>query len=224
MNKIQFKTRKEVSNFLKEKNIDTTNWTEEKWQSINTSQAEIHIQALAEAMWDSRNESTPNQLKAGEWHIPFGDRIDNLQLVESIGFKTTDYDWYMKELWSKIQISTARCARLSYMTFDNEINYKKDIALHDSLLASKHMSPFEHVAKCMSDEEYYSFFKGEIPISIESGGCICHQDYYPYAGNTELSNWLEFKGPNPNNEDRYGWCNNLKGFIQYRYLIENGNS
>lgn len=77
MNKIQFKTRKEVSTFLKEKNIDTTNWTEEKWRSINKSQAEIHIQALAESMWDAMNESKPKELKAGEWHIPNFNRIKN---------------------------------------------------------------------------------------------------------------------------------------------------
>ena len=71
MNKVQFKTRKEVSTFLKEKNIDTTNWTEEKWQSINTSQAEIHIQALAEAMWDQQQESIPKKLFHGEYHVPF---------------------------------------------------------------------------------------------------------------------------------------------------------
>ena len=71
MNKIQFKTRKEVSAFLKERNIDTTNWTEEKWQSINKSQAEIHIQALAEAMWNEYNGSDPKQLKVGEYHVPF---------------------------------------------------------------------------------------------------------------------------------------------------------
>lgn len=40
------------------------------WYNINKSQAEIHIQALAEAMWDARNESKPILLQAGEWHIP----------------------------------------------------------------------------------------------------------------------------------------------------------
>lgn len=45
---------------------------------VNTSQAEIHIQALAEAMWDSYNESTPKQLKAGEWHIPGINIIEDL--------------------------------------------------------------------------------------------------------------------------------------------------
>ena len=37
--------------------------------------------ALAEAMWDAYNESVPKQLKAGEWHIPFGDDI-NLDKLE----------------------------------------------------------------------------------------------------------------------------------------------
>ena len=71
MNKIQFKTRKEVSAFLKERNIDTTNWTEEKWQSINKSQAEIHIQKIAEMMWDAINLSVPKVLKSWEYHLPF---------------------------------------------------------------------------------------------------------------------------------------------------------
>ena len=82
MNKVQFKTRKEVSTFLKEKNIDTTNWTEEKWQSINTSQAEIHIQALAEAMWDAKNESKPDQLESGEFHLPFIEIEEDLEIAK----------------------------------------------------------------------------------------------------------------------------------------------
>ena len=70
MNKIQFKSRREASKFLASKNIDTTNWTEEKWQSINKSQAEIHMQALAEAMWDAFSSSTPVNLESGQWHLP----------------------------------------------------------------------------------------------------------------------------------------------------------
>jgi hypothetical protein len=61
----------ELAKLLKEKGIDTSNWSEEKWQSINKSQADIHIQAIAELMWDAMNESTPKKLKAGEYHLPF---------------------------------------------------------------------------------------------------------------------------------------------------------
>lgn len=48
----------------------------------NEGQADIHMMALAEAMWDAYNESTPKVLKAGEWHIPFGDDIDGQKLVD----------------------------------------------------------------------------------------------------------------------------------------------
>ena len=33
-----------------------------EWLQINSSQTEIHMQALAEAMWDAMNESTPKKL------------------------------------------------------------------------------------------------------------------------------------------------------------------
>ena len=82
MNKITFKSRKEASEFLKEKGIDTSNWSEEKWQSINKSQAEIHIQALAEAMLDAMNESTPKQLEEGEFHLPFIEIEEDLEITK----------------------------------------------------------------------------------------------------------------------------------------------
>lgn len=127
--------------------------TIEDWLKIDYSQAEIHMQALAEAMWDAMNESTPKELKSGEWHIPFGDRLTSFDFG----------DRQIKEnlLNLKIKISTARCARLSYMTFDGIIDYEKDIKLHDKLLESKHFSPFEHCALCVTTEEYNENFKGK---------------------------------------------------------------
>lgn len=53
-----------------------------------------------------------------------------------------------------IKIATARCARLSYMTFDGEIDYEKDLKLHDTLLESHHASPFEHCCRVLTEEEY----------------------------------------------------------------------
>lgn len=163
------------------------------------SSAEIHIQALAEAMWDEYNESTPKELKAGEWHIPFGDKIDSLdsitdkspieRLSKKINHTSMAYSEDIDTL--AIKISTARCARLSYMTFDGEIAYEKDLKLHDTLLESQHMSPFEHCARAMNEEEYMRFRKGET-----------------FEDTSVDTNSL-------------GWCNNFKGFIQYRYLIEN---
>lgn len=179
------------------------NNTNEEWFSLSESGAEIHIQALAEAMWDAQNESVPKELKAGEWHIPFGDNMDEHDMFHTLNLgdvKRWGIDSFRKELnKAKIKIATARCARLSYMTFDREIDYEKDVKLHDQLLESKHFSPFEHCAKCMDDVEYESFHKGQFVPSM---------DEIPEDIGMALS------------PDAFGWCNNFKGFIQYRYLLE----
>ena len=174
------------------------------WYLINESQAEIHIQALAEAMWDAMNENTPKELKAGEWHIPFGDKIvedDLLPILYKVNATPGEMDF------QKVKIAIARCARLSYMTFDGEIDYEKDIKLHDTLLESHHMSPFEHCARAMNFHEYGEFYKGR----------LCVENFL--IKNKEVT-YLGGSG----NDEYHGWCNNFKGFIQYRYLIENGLS
>ena len=187
----EFRSRKDYLNGTSEPEMYPK--TEEQWWKLSQSSAEIHIQALAEAMWDAMNESIPNQLESGQWHIPFGDKID--YALHKWNFLPN-----ITELWGKdmseygIKIATARCARLSYMTFDGEIDYEKDIKLHDQLIGPPfHASPFEHCARAMSEEEYDRFFKGEIPNSFV------------------------------NNPNGLGWCNNFRGFISYRYLIENEN-
>ena len=192
-----FKSRKNVKNYA----IDKNQWNVEldnlQWLLINKSQAEIHIQALAESMWDVMNESTPKKLQPGEWHIPFGDKISSNITDWFSDIKNQAY-WLGRDMTPLfLKVATARCARLSYMTFDGEINYQKDIQLHDKLLQDKHMSPFEHCARAMSDDEYSEFYKGE----------VSPMDLY-YIGRCK---------PTKNS----GWCNNFKGFIQYRYMIEN---
>lgn len=77
MNKIQFKSRKDASEFLKTKGIDTSNWTEKKWLKLNKGQSEIHMMALAEAMYDEYQNSVPLQLKQNQWHIPFIEVIED---------------------------------------------------------------------------------------------------------------------------------------------------
>ena len=81
-----------------------------------------------------------------------------------------------------IKIATARCARLSYMTFDGEIDYEKDIELHDRLLESKHLSCFEHCARAMSEDEraYYYKSDGPDPEDFETGWCRNFRGWIQY--------------------------------------------
>ena len=114
--------------------------------------AEIHIQNLAYKMLEEYNKSTPKVLQAGEWHIPFGDRIDVTRLEGQMQVSIPLEQWQSV----KVQIATARCARVSYLNFEGKDDYEADIVLHDRLLASGHMSPFEHCAKVMNMDEYNS--------------------------------------------------------------------
>jgi len=128
-------------------------------------QAEIHIAKLAEEALAAMNQSTPKSLKEGEWHVPFGDTFDDKRLLDPTSYGYNDQNtfdgipsgWYIeggeeeyhKKLESlKIKVATARCARISYNNFEGKDDYEADIKLHDVLLTSGHMSPFEHIAQC----------------------------------------------------------------------------
>lgn len=175
---------------------ECNDWTEAMWRDSNLAQAEIHMQALAEAMWDAMNESTPKLLQPKEWHLPFGDKINEQEILNNWDQYTYADNMAIAETMSLIKrrVATARCARISYMTFDSEIDYKKDLKLHNDLQDNGHMSPFEHCARAMTLAEYETFIKGKLSLN-------------------EFLIEVDKK--------HAGWCNNFKGFIPYRYIIEN---
>lgn len=77
-----------------------------QWLQFNEGMGEIHIMDLAEKMWDAMNESTPKELKEGEWHIPFGDNIDL-----KANFNPSDKD---KEFHSKRRMFIVKEDKLQY--------------------------------------------------------------------------------------------------------------
>jgi len=176
----------------------------------NSGQADIHMMALAEAMWDAFNESTPKKLKAGEWHIPFDDKIEDQKIFHTIKnpFQDGSIDtikWkplpgidpgaeaYYEKM--RIQISSALCARVSYTLVGEEKempSYENLTALHDRLAASGHWSPMEHCAQVMTDEVYI---------------------------NSKEITWEEGKG----SMQILGVSGNFRGFIQYRKTFKNEN-
>lgn len=87
--------------------------------------------------------SNAKSLKTGEWHLPY--HSNNIE-----SFTTEE----------KIKISVARCARTSYLNFDGKFEPSKDYELYDSLLNSGHMSPFEHIAKCV--DVPYDLYSGKL--------------------------------------------------------------
>lgn len=158
-----FRSKKDFLVFRHTQGHNTIDWDTIQWLKANKGQAEIHMMALAEAMWDAMNESTPQELKDGEWHIPFGDDLENGDVFKLVPYEIPEsgpkpnVSSYFNNL--KVKIATARCARVSYTVVGEEgkeANYENDIKLHDRLRESGHMSPFEHCAKAMNKDEYNS--------------------------------------------------------------------
>jgi len=128
------------------------------------SDAEIHIEALAYAMLDEYNASTPKSLKEGEWHIPFGDNIDESRLRDTFKQEFLGQDITMESQVqaNKRKVAIARCARISFLNYEGKDDYAADIKLCDRLFGSnpKHLSPTEHVAMAMNDKSFYGNFCG----------------------------------------------------------------
>jgi len=156
--------------------------------------AEVHLQELAYKYLEACNASEPKLLKAGEWHIPFGDtfnigELDKIYSSQGID-PTTVSGKQVQELM--IKIATVRCARISYVVPGSEqkINYQADLELHDRLATSGHWSAFEHCAIAMSEAQW--------------------------EGSETKFNFST-------QQMELGWCANFRGFIQYRKMFENEN-
>ena len=157
-----------IENFLYVKTILTGTEFENFFALRAHKDTQPEFQDLAYKMLDIYQLSEPKKLKAGEWHIPFGDNVNEQRLVDCDAFaKETEgmalglgdgYKDYISLF--KRKIATARCARISYLNFEGKDDYNKDIELHDILKESGHWSPFEHSAMALSTSEYSGNFKG----------------------------------------------------------------
>jgi thymidylate synthase ThyX len=106
--------------------------------------AQPEFQELAFLMLEEYISSEPKVLQIGSWHLPFADKYLDENLSEA----------------QLLKIVTARAARLSYMTFEGDIDHNKDYDLHDKLIESGHWSPAEHPARALGKPERSGNFVG----------------------------------------------------------------
>lgn len=116
------------------------------WNLRRSEEAEPHIRKIADMSFEEYKSATPQILYPGEWHLPL------------IGFEGDE----LLTIEEKIKVSTGRCARVSYLTHDGKRDVSADIQLHDRLLADKHFSPFEHVAKAANFFDMKNKYNGNI--------------------------------------------------------------
>lgn len=116
--------------------ITATEW--ENFFNLRISKlAQPEIRRAAELMKAAMDASEPVTATPGYWHLPY------VQRDEFEEFYRDETEHAVQRL---VKISAARCARVSYLTHDGVRDQERDIELHDRLLESRHMSPFEHPA------------------------------------------------------------------------------
>ena len=151
--------------------------------------AQPEIAELARVMKEARGKSTPQVLKAGEWHLPYvtTERIDG-ELFYCTSTNDEDGEYRHLSLEDAIKLSASLCAQVSYRLVDDSI--EKAMKIYDMLVTMKpvHASPFEHQATPMIKPKQRHSHWGDV-------------------GTTHLDANSNF------------WSGNLKGWIQNRQLI-----
>lgn len=165
--------------------------------------AQPEFRVLAQCMWVARKASIPKLLKPHQWHLPFADEptmeeIEDLFIL-SYGDRKVANDFAVK-------VSVARCARVSYESFDTgkRSEIEEDMRVYAKLnlpgteaynpLDPIHASPAEHQA--MPDE-------------------LCRAVQVSNEIHTERNKWLA---------NATGWKNahehgNFVGWRQYRKML-----
>lgn len=155
--------------------VTSTEWANfDHLRNQNMAHPDIH--RTAALMQGAREASTPVELEYGEWHLPlvFADEM----------VPVSDGPDDVANAWSTlVKISAGRCARISYLTHDGKRDQKADIALHDRLLEAGHMSPFEHQATPLRQNEWDG-----------------HRDRF--SGNFRM--WKQYRKTIPGEEDIMG--------------------
>lgn len=102
--------------------------------------AEVHFQKIACMIRDAMEESEPVER---EWHLPF----------------IQDDERGHEDIRDLAKVSTARCARVSYLTHEGTRSQVKDLELFDRLCQGSgfgHWSPHEHPAHAANDPDHRS--------------------------------------------------------------------
>lgn len=138
--------------------VTATEW--DNWFELrNHSDAQPEIQELAKKMLNEMNASKP---KTQVYHLPYVTDKDHF-----------DENGEQRTIKQLMEISTARCARVSYLTHDGKTpTIENDLKLFNQLVGSVplHASPTEHPAMALEGSVFNKNFRGwqQFRVHIEN--------------------------------------------------------
>ncbi len=140
--------------------------TSTEWENFfalrNHEDAQPEIREIARMMEEVYNTTTPKSLHPGEWHLPLMDDLEHLKKQFS------DAEILM--------IASGRCARVSYLTHAGVRDPKADLTLATRLQESGHMSPFEHIAQALENQNVR--FHGNLRGWLQFRKTLHNEDVY----------------------------------------------
>jgi thymidylate synthase ThyX len=138
----------------------TTIFTATEWENFFAlrchKDAAPEFQKIAGMMREAMAASAPRECKPYDYHLPFvapfgGDLAACRDLLVA-GHIPSMVD-------ALVQISVARCARVSYLTHEGKRDVAADLVLYNKLVnaSPRHLSPCEHAARVATEEDWERF-------------------------------------------------------------------
>lgn len=177
--------------------ISGTEWENFEWLRDDPEAAQPEIVDLARKIKQAKSESEPLLLFAGEMHVPYVSRErDSYGTMLKYFVEQADGSKLYLTHEEAMKISTSCNGQVSYRKLDD--SYEKALGIYERLFngAKPHYSPAEHVAIAMQSTKA-GIIDRLFPQFWETG--VSHMD-----------------------KNRNFWSAGLKGFIQYRKLLELG--
>lgn len=189
--------------------VSATEWSNFFWLRDDDA-ADPSIAELARCMKQAYEQSEPQVLQAGEYHLPYvetqtatnGEKIYIIEFPEDAG------DPVCVSLEDAIKVSCARACAVSFRNVDYGLDKSKEV--YERLISESkiHGSALEHSAKVMQPYTYEWVNPNAVTIK--------------HINDSEKSRtWEE----GISHVDRKGnlWSGNFKGFIQHRKTIKGEN-
>lgn len=164
--------------------------------------ADPTIHELARCMKEARDSSKPQELQAGEWHLPYVcTTVNEYTLLQE--FWADNYDGKILSAEEAIKVSAARCAAVSFRNEDYGL--EKCLEVYERLVGDErvHASALEHQATPMEGMEFTYGDHAEPKCNVPSKGATW-QEGVTHSG-------------------RFGdlYSGNFKGWIQHRQTVPN---
>lgn len=168
--------------------VTSTEWNNWDWLRDHAD-AQPEIKDLAAKTIKARAESTPMQLKVGEWHLPYvhakRNEVGYLEYFDDQGNQIHTHQ--------AIMISASCCAQVSYRKSDT--NLEKAEMIYKRLIESEpcHASPVEHQAAVVDFSYVLAGYSNTWPVGITH----IDRDGIFWSGN--FRSWVQYRQLVPNN-------------------------